>query len=37
MRQFTAMKNYHSARGFYYAYQARYAGYTDAAPVRHGC
>ncbi|MBQ7465956.1 MAG: hypothetical protein IJS55_05480 [Oscillospiraceae bacterium] len=37
MRQFTAMKNYHSARGFYYAYEARYAGYPYAARTLHGC
>jgi hypothetical protein len=37
MRHFTAMKRFHAARGFYYAYQARYAGYTYAARMLQGC
>ena len=38
MRPFTAMKHFRSARGFYYyARQARYAGYGYAALARHGC
>lgn len=37
MRSFTAMMHFHSARGFYYAYEARYAGYPYAARTLHGC